>query len=90
MYGTNRRPIFDNTLSDDHFTYIKKIDLYDDFNSTDSWKNTSDISILTLEEPLIFSDTVKAICLPTETSSSFEYYQATIAGWGLQGRKNSV
>ena len=89
MYGTRRRPTLDKTLSDKHFIYIKEIDLYDDFNSSDSWKTTSDVAILTLEEPLIFSETVKAICLPSETSSSFEYYQATIAGWGLQGRKNS-
>ena len=89
MYGTRRRPTLDKTLSDKHFAYIKKIDLYDGFNSADSWKTTSDVAILTLEDPLIFSETVKAICLPSETSSSFEYHQATIAGWGLQGRKNS-
>ena len=48
------------------------------------------MAILTLEEPLIFSETVKAICLPSDTSSSFDYYQATIAGWGLtERRKNS-
>ena len=89
MYGTRRRATIDNPLSDDYLAYVKRIDIFDDFNAKNSWGYTSDIAILTLEEPLVFSDTVKPLCLPSKTSPRFEYYQATVAGWGLQGRNNS-
>ena len=74
MYGTHRRPTDEHTLSDKHFIYIKEIDLYDDFNSSDSWKTTSDVAILTLEEPLIFSETVKAICLPRVKIDIYSFF----------------
>ena len=90
IYGTRRRATDDNPLSDDHIAYVKRIDLFDGFNTNMSWKNTSDIAILSLEEPLEFSDRVKALRLPTETNQKFENYHAKVAGWGLQGKNTSA
>jgi len=42
----------------------------------------SDFSILTLAEPVTFSDSVSPACLPASTSQDYAGQVATVSGWG--------
>ena len=41
-----------------------------------------DFSILTLSEPVTFSSSVRPVCLPSDTTKTYEGEVATVTGWG--------
>merc|ERR1712240_14175 len=41
-----------------------------------------DFSILTLSQPVTFSSTVRPVCLPSDTTKTYEGEVATVTGWG--------
>ena len=45
------------------------------------WKQQIDVAILTLEEPVTFSDKIQPICLPSG-GDLYEGKSALLAGWG--------
>ena len=51
------------------------------FDST-TWKN--DFSILTLAEPVTFTDTVSPACLPSDVTQDYAGQVATVIGWGIK------
>ena len=57
------------------------------FDST-TWKN--DFSILTLAEPVTFTDTVSPACLPSDVSQDYAGQEATVIGWGYTPSRPSV
>ena len=52
----------------------------------------NDFSILTLAQPVTFSDKVSPACLPSDVTQDYGGQEATIIGWGYteDGRKPSV
>ena len=50
-----------------------------------NFRHSSDVAVLTLEEPLALTPEVNPICLPSfdETDETFEGKTAIVAGWGL-------
>ena len=44
--------------------------------------NLGDIALIQLENPLIFSDTIKPICLPEANTDFNSYSRCYITGWG--------
>ena len=44
--------------------------------------NEYDVAILILEKPIIYSDTVGPVCLPTTTTTMYENQPAKVIGWG--------
>ena len=48
-----------------------------------------DFSILFLTLPLIFSDTIRQICLPASTQSDYKDQVATVIGWGDTGAEGN-
>ena len=48
-------------------------------------KTNPDIAVLTLANPVTFTDKVRPVCLPSNASLSFAGETATAAGWGRGG-----
>lgn len=44
--------------------------------------DTADVAILKTHHPIIFSDKVRPICLPLVRGNTYDYENATVAGWG--------
>ena len=67
---------------------VRRIIRRNDYNPR---THSNDIAILTLKTPVRMSNSVKAICLPT-SSSSYVNERVTATGWGLleeSGRRSS-
>jgi len=52
----------------------------------------NDMSILTLAQPVTFSDTVSPACLPSDGTQDYAGQEATVIGWGIieDGSRPSV
>ena len=64
---------------------IEKITWHKDWwpNGQMAGNNLYDYGIITLKDPVTFSDTVKPICFPVDMDiTKYENRKATIAGWG--------
>jgi len=57
---------------------IRRVTRHKSFNSRTLY---NDIAILTMESPVVFSDTVSPVCLPT-TSDDYTMKDAVVMGWG--------
>ena len=70
---------------DFHFLY--KIEIYPAYNlaMNHAYRYNSDIAVLTLEKPVLLSEKVNTICLPSfsESRETHEGTNATVTGWGL-------
>ena len=55
-----------------------------DFNH----KTNPDIAVLTLANPVTFTEKVRPVCLPSDASLSFAGETATAAGWGYTDLNN--
>ena len=74
-------------LNKKDFHFLDKIELYPAYNLAinDAYRYNSDIAVLTLEKPVLLSNKVNAICLPSfsESQETHEGENGTVVGWGL-------
>ena len=92
----------DNTeaeLREFKYKILFKIEIYPlqsliDKNISDAFKHSSDVAVLTLEEPLVLSSKINPICLPAldvNDEESIVGKTGTVAGWGrTQSGKTSM
>ena len=73
-----------------HFRYLFKIDIYPMYEILDktmdkTFKQSSDVAILTMEKPVVISSQVNPICLPSdaEVKKTYAGEEAIVAGWGV-------
>jgi len=69
----------EHNIKDQEFTIVKVTDILN-HPQYNGWKY--DISILTLEEKVIFSNTVYPACLPSDPSEQYAGQLGVITGWG--------
>ena len=56
----------------------------------DSITGQNDFSILTLAQPVTFTDTVSPACLPSDVSQDYAGQEATVVGWGRTDIDNKL
>ena len=69
-----------------NYRTLFKIELYPLYykDMENAFKHSSDVAILTLDQPLVLNFKVNVICLPTfgEVEETYEEKTAIVAGWG--------
>ena len=58
--------------------------------SSSSTTYLNDFSILTLAEPVTFTDKVSPACLPSDVTQDYAGQEATVIGWGYTPSRPSV
>ena len=75
------------------FMLISSINIYPEYNvsRSEEYKESPDIAVLELEQPVVFGKRINTICLPFEheTGNLHENEAAIVAGWGVVDWKNS-
>ena len=69
------------------YMFISNINIYPDYNvsRSEEYKESPDIAVLELLEPVVFGKRINTICLPFEheTGNLHENEAAIVAGWGV-------
>merc|ERR1712180_11041 len=69
----------EHRIDDGEFTRVDVANINDD---PDYDFPDGDFSILTLSNPVTFSSSVRPVCLPSDTTKTYEGELATVTGWG--------
>merc|ERR1711962_290683 len=69
----------EHRINDGEFTRVNVANINDD---PDYDFPDGDFSILTLSQPVTFSSSVRPVCLPSDTTKTYEGEVATVTGWG--------
>ena len=79
----------EHRTDDASFTRIPVSTITDDplYNSTSL---QYDFSILTLAQPVTFTDKVSPACLPSDVSQDYAGQEATVIGWGITEDENNL
>ena len=78
----------DTTDSEADIRTISAITDHPDYDSSNNF--AYDFSILTLAEPVTFTDKVSPACLPSDVSQDYAGQEATVIGWGYTPSRPSV
>ena len=71
----------DHNINDNINTIVDIQRINDDPNYNDQTL-VSDFSILTLSNPVTFSNTIRPVCLPKDKNQQYVGNVATVSGWG--------
>lgn len=83
---TIRVGMHSNSVREGQLLTVAESRLHPEFQELENY-DIVDVAILRTKQLIVFSDTVRPVCLPQSQALRYDSRAATIAGWGKLGQK---